>query len=76
MATTRVSTRPDPDPNPNPKPKPKPNPNPPTTPPPFPIAQTGMQANQTMIAEALSAAQGADVVVLSLGLGNDIEVKG
>lgn len=36
----------------------------------------GPTANETAIAEAVAAAQGADVIVLNLGLGNDVEGEG
>eukprot|EP01043_Picozoa_sp_COSAG02_P000932 COSAG02_NODE_19_length_53976_cov_37.338512_14_plen_745_part_00 len=38
--------------------------------------QVGTQANASMIAEATAAVKTADVVILSLGLGNDIEGEG
>ena len=38
--------------------------------------QVGTKANASLIAEATAAVQGADVVILSLGLGNDIEGEG
>ena len=38
--------------------------------------QVGAQANASMIAEATDAVKTADVVILSLGLGNDIEGEG
>lgn len=38
--------------------------------------QVGTKVNDTMIAEAVAAVKGADAVLLSLGLGNDIEGEG
>jgi len=37
---------------------------------------TGDSGNATMIVEAVAAAKGADVVLLALGLGNDVEGEG
>jgi beta-glucosidase len=38
--------------------------------------QVGNQANQTLVSEALAAIKGAGVIIMNLGLGNDIEGEG
>ena len=39
-------------------------------------SEGGMHANATLLAAAVDAVKGADVVILALGLGNEVEGEG